>query len=130
MRQDGIELACETVQLTVGQGEPGQIRQMGDIVGKMLEDTMTAYATNNTDLAQEVASRDSSVDMLYAQVFQKILAQMASAGTAEKAEAVYEVLRVARELERFGDLATNIAERVIYLVTGSFQELNLDELDR
>jgi len=51
---------------------------------------------------------------------------MANAGTPEKAESVYEVLRVARELERYGDLATNVAERVIYLVTGSHLELNVD----
>jgi phosphate transport system protein len=103
---------------------------MGSLVAKMLDDTMTAYATNDTDLAREITSRDDVVDALYAQVFNKILAQMANAGTAAKAESAYEVLRVARELERYGDLATNVAERVIYLVTGSHQELNVDELDR
>ena len=111
-----------------GQERPPELRQMGDLVGKMLADTMTAYATNDTDLAREIASRDDAVDALYAQVFNKLLAQMANAGTAAKAESAYEVLRVARELERFGDLATNVAERVIYLVTGSHQELNVDEL--
>lgn len=70
--------------------------------------------------------RDDAVDALYAQVFNKILAQMASAGTAEKAESAYEVLRVAHELERYGNLATNVADHVIYLVTGSHQELNVD----
>jgi phosphate transport system protein len=99
---------------------------MGEIVGKMLADTMTAYATNDVELAREIASRDDAVDTLYGQVFNKILGQMANAGTAEKAESVYEVLRVARELERYGDLATNVAERVIYLVTGAHLELNVD----
>ena len=47
----------------------------------------------------------------------------------KKVEASYEVLRSARELERFGDLATNIAERVIYIVTGSLHEVNLDNED-
>jgi len=108
------------------QERPPELRQMGEIVGKMLADTMTAYATNDTDLAREIAGRDDQVDALYAQVFNKILGQMASAGTPEKAESVYEVLRVARELERFGDLATNVAERVIYLVTGAHLELNVD----
>ena len=112
------------------QERPPELRQMGEIVGKMLDDTMSAYAHSDTDLAREIASRDGTVDALYAQVFNKILQQMANAGTAEKAESVYEVLRVARELERFGDLATNVAERVIYLVTGSHQELNVDELNR
>ncbi len=67
-----------------GQERPPELRQMGDLVGKMLADTMTAYATNDTDLAREIASRDDAVDALYAQVFNKILAQMANAGTAER----------------------------------------------
>ena len=109
-----------------GMERPPELRQMGEIVGKMLADTMTAYATNDVELAREIASRDDAVDTLYGQVFNKILGQMANAGTAEKAESVYEVLRVAREMERYGDLATNVAERVIYLVTGSHLELNVD----
>jgi len=49
---------------------------------------------------------------------------------AEQAHASREaVLRAARELERFGDLATNLAERVIYMVTGRFQEMNIDRGD-
>ena len=113
-----------------GQERPSELRQMGEIVGKMLDDTMHAYAHGDTDLAREIAGRDSEVDLIYAQVFNKTLQELARAGTADKAESVYEVLRVARELERFGDLATNVAERVIYLVTGSHQELNVDELER
>jgi phosphate transport system protein len=45
----------------------------------------------------------------------------------KKVEASYEVLRSARELERFGDLATNVAERVIYIVTGNLHEVNIDQ---
>ena len=51
---------------------------------------------------------------------------MAELKNADEIEAVYEMLRAARELERFGDLATNIAERVIYLETGSMEEVNID----
>ena len=51
---------------------------------------------------------------------------MAVSGTTERAESAYETLRVARELERFGDLATNVAERIIYLVTGTYHEINVD----
>ncbi len=37
------------------------------------------------------------------------------------------MLRIARELERFGDLVTNVAERLIFLVTGSMEEINVDD---
>ncbi len=106
---------------------PSELREMGLIVGNMLHDTMTAYAQDNIDLAELVVNRDDEVDRLYAQIFTKVMEEMAQADSPDKIEASYEVLRAARELERFGDLATNIAERVIYRVTGHFQETNLDD---
>jgi phosphate transport system protein len=42
-------------------------------------------------------------------------------------ESEYELLRIAREFERFGDLVTNVAERLIFLVTGSMAEINVDD---
>lgn len=108
---------------------PAELRQMGIQVARMLNQTMTAYAHDNIELAHAVAEQDDEVDALYAHVFGQIMAHMASAGTPAKIEATYEALRAARELERFGDLATNLAERVIYMVTGRFQEMNIDRGD-
>ena len=90
---------------------------------------MTAYAHDNIDLAREVTREDDAVDALYARVFSQIMVHMAEVRSSDKIEASYETLRAARELERFGDLATNIAERVIYMVTGRFQEMNVDRDD-
>ena len=108
---------------------PRELWQMGTQVAKMLNQTMTAYAHDNVELARAVAQQDDEIDALYARVFLQIMDHMASVATAEKIEASYEGLRAARELERFGDLATNLAERVIYMVTGRFQELNVDRDD-
>ena len=88
---------------------------------------MLAYARTNTDLARVIARQDDEVDTLYAQVFGKIMVQMAQTDNPAQIEATYELLRVARELERFGDLATNVAERIIYLVTGTIEEINIDQ---
>ena len=108
---------------------PAELAQMGVKVGTMLNQTMTAYAHDNIDLARAVAKQDDEVDALYARVFTQIMAHMAEVKTPEKIEATYEALRAARELERFGDLATNLAERVIYMVTGRIQEINVDHND-
>ena len=108
---------------------PLELTPMGILVGSMLSQTMTAYAHDNVDLAREVARQDDTVDALYARVFAQVMAHMAEVRSSEKIEASYETLRAARELERFGDLATNIAERVIYMVTGRLQEMNVDRDD-
>lgn len=105
---------------------PLELKQMAEMVGRMLNQVLLAYARSNVDLARVLAKQDNEVDMLYAQVFAKIMQQMAQTNSPDRIEANYELLRVARELERFGDLATNIAERVVYLVTGTFEEMNTD----
>ena len=103
-----------------------QLKPMGDTVGLMLRESMTAYAHDNVDLARLVTTQDEEVDRLYAELFAQVMQQMAETENPEKVEASYEVLRAARELERFGDLATNVAERVIYIATGSLHETNAD----
>lgn len=108
---------------------PAEVKDMGRLVGKMLNQSMTAYAHDNVDLAKTVARQDDEVDALYAKIFALLMEHMAQMHTADKIEAAYEALRAARELERFGDLATNIAERVIYMVTGKIQEMNVDRDD-
>jgi phosphate transport system protein len=106
--------------------KPPELKQMGQLGGQMLHTSMTAYAQNDIILAQMVAEQENQVDALYAQVFTQTMAAMAETKKQKKIEACYELLRAARELERFGDLATNVAERVIYIVTGKLQEVNVD----
>lgn len=103
-----------------------EIKQMGDLVLTMLRQGMQAYASDSVTLARIVAGQDDDVDKLYAQIFTKLVNQMAADNQPTEIETSYERLRVARELERFGDLVTNIAERVIYRVTGQLKELNTD----
>ena len=109
-----------------GEARPHALAQMGEAALAMLERAMHAYAHNNVNIARMVATMDNDLDALYARVFTESIAHMAELKNADEIEAVYEMLRAARELERFGDLATNIAERVIYLETGSMEEVNID----
>jgi phosphate transport system protein len=107
--------------------QPPELRKMGEMVSKMLNQSMTAYAEKNVDLAQQVADRDDQVDGLYARVYTQIMEAMADTKNQKKIETCYELLRSARELERFGDLTTNVAERVIYIVTGRLHEVNINQ---
>jgi phosphate transport system protein len=99
-----------------------ELQEMGQLVGSMLKQAMTAYATNNIELAGLIADQDDEVDNLYAQIHAQVMENMAETTKQKKVEASYDVLRAARELERFGDLATNVAERVIYIATGQSPE--------
>ena len=105
---------------------PPELAQMGEMVAKMVGQVMVAFAHKNVDLARILANQDDDVDALYARVFTQIMAQMADAASPDKVEAAYELLRAARELERVGDLVTNVAERIVYLETGSLDEINVD----
>ncbi|MFN2168811.1 MAG: phosphate signaling complex protein PhoU [Anaerolineae bacterium] len=122
----GIAKVVPHVIRSRATARPPEIAQMGELVSSMLRQAMTAYAHDNVDLAAVVAQQDDEVDALYAAVFAQIMGKMAKTKNPDKVESSYETLRVARELERFGDLATNVAERVIYLVTGYLHEVNVD----
>lgn len=103
-----------------------ELKPMGELVLNMLRQAMQAYASDSVTLARIVSSQDDDVDKFYAQIFTNLVHQMAADDSPEEIKTSYERLRVARELERFGDLATNIAERVIYRITGQLKELNTD----
>jgi phosphate transport system protein len=106
--------------------QPAELKQMGEIVSTMLEQCMEAYAENNAGLAGAVARQDDEVDHLYARFFSTIIETMAETKKQKVVQATYEILRAGQELERFGDLATNIAERVVYLSTGELHEVNVE----
>lgn len=122
----GIAKVVRHLQKFPPQERPTGLQAMGEMVGQMLRQAMTAYAHDNVELARQAAAQDDEVDTIYARVFSDVMLRMAQVREPDQVEATYEILRSARELERFGDLATNVAERVIYLVTGSMSEINQD----
>jgi phosphate transport system protein len=101
---------------------PVELRQMGTVAGEMLTDALRAFAEADTALAQSVAQRDTEVDALYANVFTQIMYMLAKTSDEGRVRVVYQLLRVARELERFADLVGNFAERSIYLFTGEMPQ--------
>ena len=97
---------------------PAELQQMGILVDKMLEDALRAYAEGDVELSRQIAGRDQEVDSLYANVFTQIMYMLAQTSDTNRVRVIYSLLRTARELERFGDLVGNFAERSVYLVTG------------
>ena len=75
--------------------------------------------------ALAVCNSDDYVDALYDQVYRELLTYMI-ADPRSIQRATY-LLWVTHDLERVADRATNIAERVIYLVTGKMTEINVSK---
>jgi phosphate transport system protein len=92
------------------------IPRMADISIGMLRNSLTALNERNDALAREVWHADDEVDQLYDQVYRELLTYMFQ--DPRNIQRATWLVWVAHNLERIGDRATNIAERVIYLTTG------------
>jgi phosphate transport system protein len=91
---------------------------MGDLAAAMVHDVLTAYAARDPVMAKEVIARDDKVDAFYDSIFRNFVSYM-----IEKPETIStaaQLLFVARNIERIGDHATNVAEMVYYAATGSY----------
>ena len=97
------------------------INKMATIVEEMLTDVLSAFTSDGINL-QAIALRDDEVDSLLKQLFSE------SAHRMRKNNEVVNYgighINIGKSLERIGDYATNICERLIYLETGNFVELN------
>lgn len=90
---------------------------MSEVAGGMVRDVLTAYAARDAALAAEVQKRDSKVDAFYESIFRNLVSHMMENPASISSAA--QLLFVARNLERIGDHATNVAELVYYAATGN-----------
>ena len=92
------------------------IPRMADKSVDMLRSSTQAFVNRDVESATAVLLADDEVDDIYEQVYRELLTyMMADPSTIQRATYL---LWVAHDLERVADRTTNIAERVIYLVTG------------
>jgi phosphate transport system protein len=94
------------------------IPAMAEIAASMVHDVLTAYAARDPVLAGEVMERDAKVDAFYESIFRNLLSHMMENPSSITSAA--QLLFVARNLERIGDHATNVAEMVHYAATGRY----------
>jgi phosphate transport system protein len=90
--------------------------RMAEIVREMVRQSLDAFVRRDLKLAQAVVKRDDSVDQLKDQIFRELLTYMMS--DPRTIERALNLILIARNLERLGDHATNIAEDVIYAISG------------
>ncbi|MEN9289098.1 MAG: hypothetical protein RL764_1388 [Pseudomonadota bacterium] len=94
------------------------IPTMAEIAQSMVKDVLDAYAARDAQLAVEVVDRDEKVDEFYNSIFRNLVAHMMENPATISSAA--QLLFVARNLERIGDHATNVAELVYYAATGEY----------
>ena len=95
------------------------IREMGDIVRPMIRTAMEAFRNRDLALCLQLPEMDDPVDRLNLGMYQEIAAL---ADDPEQLAWGLRMLVLARNLERVGDNAVDVAEQVGFLLTGEFRE--------
>ena len=91
---------------------------MAEIAQGMVRDVLNAYGSRDAELALEVIARDEKLDNFYDSIFRNLVAHMMENPATISSAA--QLLFVARNLERIGDHATNVAEMVYFAATGLY----------
>ena len=104
---------------------PTVIGEMGTLTVAMVDRTLAALDKRDIKAARALCREDDEVDLLYDRAYQELISTMVSE-SRHITEATY-MIWVTHNLERIADRATNICERVIYLVTGRVEELNVSK---
>ena len=95
-----------------------KLMHMGRVAREMLKESLDALISLDVGKAIAVIARDDEVDRMNVEVIQGVIARAAPANTGAMTESLILTHSIARDLERIGDHATNIAEDVAYLVDG------------
>jgi phosphate transport system protein len=101
------------------------IPRMAQIATEMLMGSLEAFKDRDPARARAICDQDDEVDALYEQVYRELLTFMINDPRTIQ-RATY-LIWTAHNLERIADRVTNICERVIYLVEGHIEELNVSK---
>lgn len=94
------------------------IQKMSRAVIEMLNKSIDAFVKQDRDLAKKVIQSDDNVDGLYNDIRKELIQSIHK--NPDIGEQAFDLLQVAKYYERIGDHATNIANWVIYSVTGRY----------
>jgi len=92
------------------------IPRMAEIAVEMVRNSLNSFTNSDPDLASKVRARDDTVDALRDQITRELVTYMIS--DPPTIERSLKLILITRDLERIADLATNIAEDVIFMVKG------------
>ena len=102
-----------------------KLPKMANRARNMIQIGIQAFVKNDADMAKAVFQRDEKIDKHYQNLVQFLLEAMQDDAYIRRATFLS---WIGHNLERIGDRATNIAERVVFMATGQFVEF-LDDMD-
>ncbi len=124
--------AAKIARLAIDQHNNGlaprgyiEVRHIGGLVSRMLQDALDAFARMDVEMAINVVQADRTVDMEYSTAMRELMTFM-----MEDSRSISRVLNIMwclRALERIGDHSRNLAQYIIYLVNG--QDVRHSNLD-
>lgn len=101
----------------------GQLTQMADLARSMLSDALDAFARQDAPAARLLPVKDDAVDTINDQIYQELVELMIT--DPRMVTSATWLLWITHNLERLADRATNIAERVVFMVTGQLEEMDV-----
>jgi phosphate transport system protein len=111
----GVNIAGNVIRLASHTAAqlPDQFQLLAEVSTGLLRDTLDAFARKDAKTARTLVRRDDKVDELNRQVFKQLVSMMNQDSGA--ISTCMDLIMVSRNLERVGDLATNIAEEVVFI---------------
>ncbi len=98
------------------------IPRMAEVVQRMIRHALDAFVRRDIEAARQLNAMDDEIDAITTQVQNELLQLMMN--DSRNTERAMQLMFVTHNLERLGDRATNIGERLIFLVTGQLEDLN------
>lgn len=96
------------------------LHEMAKASINMVTESVDAFVGHNVDLAKKVVSDDDIVDCYFTKIKQTLITEIVD--SPKDGECSIDLLMIAKYFERIGDHATNIAEWVVFSVTGIHKE--------
>ena len=118
-----------SINVMIGEGPLAtsleEIPKMSELGISMLDRCIKAFKERDKDTARAICDEDDAVDLLYENAYEKLINLMIN--DPKTIEGATYLMWVAHNLERIADRVTNIAERVVFMVTGKLEEINVSK---
>jgi phosphate transport system protein len=115
-----VNIAERVVSLYAGDrlsiAVPARFREIMEASTRMLRESIDAFVRGDAQAARSVCDQDDEVDRVHREIIEELLAEMHR--DSASIDRAVELVSISRSLERIADHATNIAEDVIYMVSG------------